>query len=251
MADDATTRTAHAWLSAHAEEHAVGTTADLNQYWYSEHTIATLVQAVREQQQQARGTRLKTAFVSTPSLFFSLNASERHDCRVLDYDRDLGADCPEFEFYDFNRPTDLPADLQHAFAMVVIDPPYIEQDCWRKYATTAHFLLAETGGLVIGTTVLENGELLEQLLGVTPNVFLPSIPNLPYQYAAYTNFWSPALSVRNGEVAQDPDEFLRAPRTTALDRGPGSAEAPIQGAGNAYDFEAMLEAELKRSGDGV
>eukprot|EP01052_Picozoa_sp_SAG31_P007387 SAG31_NODE_352_length_17229_cov_9.658669_12_plen_106_part_00 len=93
--------------------------------------------------------------------------------------------------------------------------------------------------------------LLEGELGVAPNVFLPSIPNLPYQYATFTNFHSPALSARNPEIEQDPDEFLHAPRDTALDRGPGSAEAPIRGAGAAYDFEAMLEAELRRTAGGA
>ena len=167
---------------------------------------------------------------------------------MLDFDRELGSGCDEFIFYDFNKPLDLPAELQHAFAMVVIDPPYIEEACWRQYAATAKFLLAEEGGLVLGTTVIENGELLHSLLGVSPNVFLPSIPHLPYQYAAYTNFESPALSVRNDEVAHDPGEFLSAPRTATLRRGPESAEAPLQGAGSAYDFEAMLEAELRRTG---
>ena len=56
---------------------------------------------------------------------------------------------------------------------------------------------------------------------MTPNVFLPSIPNLPYQYATFTNFHSPALSVRNPEVAQDPDEILHASREAALERAGG------------------------------
>jgi len=242
------------WLAEHAEEHTAGAEADLNQYWYSAHTISTLLQAVKEQM-AAKGMLegsacLKVAYISTPSLFFALDADERTGSRVLDFDRSLGAGCNEFVFYDYHQPTTLPAELQHAFTMVVIDPPYIEQDVWQKYAQTAKFLLAE-GGSVIGTTVIENGALLQAELGLTPNVFLPSIPHLPYQYAAFTNFQSPALSVRNPEVAQDPDEILHASRETALDRGPGSAEAPIRGAGAAYDFEAMLEAELRRTGGGA
>ena len=241
------------WLAEHAEEHAAGAAADLNQYWYSAHTIDVLLQAVKEQTTEGMlkdAARLKVAYVSTPSLFFAMDASERKGSRVLDFDRSLGEGCDDFVFYDYHHPIDLPAELQHAFSLVVIDPPYIEQDVWQKYAQTAKFLLAE-GGFVIGTTVIENGKLLEAELGVTPNVFLPSIPNLPYQYATFTNFHSPALSVRNSEVAQDPDEILHASREAALDRGPGSAEAPIRGAGAAYDFEAMLEAELRRTGGGA
>ena len=102
----------------------------------------------------------------------------------------------------------------------------------------------------ICTTVIENAALLEELLGVTPNTYLPSIPNLPYQYAVFTNFRHAALDERNLEVAHDPADFLAAPRQ-ALERGGGgpqqqAAEAPIRGAGAAYDFEAMIEAELRR-----
>jgi hypothetical protein len=71
--------------------------------------------------------------------------------------------------------------------------------------------------------------------------------------AAYTNYAAPALQVRNLEVAHDPDELLSAaPPTSAAGGGSGAsvaaAEAPIRGSGpGGYDFEAMIEAELRRS----
>ena len=246
MADHAR---AESWLRAHEEEHsAAGSNADLNQYWYSANTIATLVQAVREVPRA--GARLRCAFVSTPSLFFAMDPQECIDCRVLDYDRALGANYEQYVFYDFHEPTKLPAELAGAFGLVVIDPPYIEQDVWRQYSKTAKFLLAEDG-FVLGTTILENATLLHELLGVRPNNYLPSIPHLPYQYATFTNYQTAALQQRNPEVDHDPQEFLNASREAALDRGPTSAEVPIRGAGASYDFEAMLEAELKRAAGGV
>ena len=151
------------WLAQHAEEHAAGAAADLNQYWYSAHTIDALLQAVKDQTAEGMlkdTARLKVAYISTPSLFFALDASERTCSRVLDFDRTLGTGCDEYVFYDYNHPLDLPAELQRAFSLVVIDPPYIEQDVWQKYVQTAKFLLAE-GGFAIGTTVIENGALLE------------------------------------------------------------------------------------------
>jgi hypothetical protein len=42
---------------------------DLNQYWYSPHTIAVMVQEIEEH-------ATKVAFLSTPSLWFSLKESE-------------------------------------------------------------------------------------------------------------------------------------------------------------------------------
>lgn len=119
---------------------------------------------------------------------------------------------------------------------------FITEDVWRQYIETARHLLAPAGGLVVLTTVLENARLLAESLDAQPNTFLPSIPNLPYQYAVYTNFRTAVLDERNPEVAHDPAAFFAAPREAA----PPSAEAPLRGAGHSYDFEAMLEAELRR-----
>ena len=44
--------------------------------------------------------------------------------------------------------------------------------------------------------------LLRELLGVRPNVFLPSIPNLPYQYATFSSFDAPPLALRNPEARE-------------------------------------------------
>ena len=125
----------------------------------------------------------------------------------------------------------------------MIDPPFITADVGS--AETARLLL-RPGGLVVLTTVIENAPLLTDLFGVFPRVWLPSIPNLPYQYAAYTNFDAPRLSKPNPEVPHDPDAFL-----ASASRGSGAAEQssrdderPIQasgaGPGGAYDFDEMV-----------
>ena len=55
---------------------------DLNQYWYSKITIDTLCDAVRESASISGGNRV--AFLSTPSLFFSLSREERENCALFD-----------------------------------------------------------------------------------------------------------------------------------------------------------------------
>lgn len=246
---------ASAWLQANPEDHT-GRAADLNQYWYSAATIEVLCNAVRAcclQPPQAIA-RLDCAFVSTPSLFFSLDKEERSRCRVLDYDSALGDGEPGFSFYDFNAATDLPAELHGAFACVVIDPPFITQEVWLKYAETAKLLLAP-GGKVIGTTIIENASLLLEELGARPNTFLPSIPNLPYQYAVYTSFDCPPLHAVNPEVPHDPTEMLAAavqqppPADTAAPSSHAelsSSERPIRA--SSLSFEEMLAAQLAAEG---
>ena len=248
-----------AWLSQHSEDHT-GDAADLNQYWYSAPTIGVLCDVVRECCAAGAGSaaaaRLDCAFISTPSLFFAMEASERTRSRVLDYDRSLGTDEPGFIFYDFNAPSSVPAELHGAFACVVIDPPFITHEVWRQYAETARLLLAP-GGAVIGTTILENSGLLHELLGVVPNTFLPSIPNLPYQYAVYSSSRSSLLDAPNPELPDvDPAEVLAAAAERGRADGSAStaegaaaeaeAERPIRGR-PTYDFEAMLEASLTQT----
>lgn len=93
--------------------------------------------------------------------------------------------------------------------MLVIDPPFIVHDVWRKYAETAKLLLRpgvdENGvplGKVVCTTVIENAEVLNEILGVTPTVFQPAIPNLVYQYNLFTNYPSDTYSKRNPNIPE-------------------------------------------------
>jgi hypothetical protein len=71
--------------------------------------------------------------------------------------------------------------------VVVVDPPFITEEVWRKYAITAKLLLKPEGrfrvslfqictflgssvGKVILTTIAENKDLLFELFGATPTV---------------------------------------------------------------------------------
>lgn len=239
---NSTQQEAAAWLEGHVEDHT-GRAADFNQYWYSAATIATIVSVLREHCLPKHQGALDCAFVSTPSLFFALKPAERERSRLLEFDSTLGEGEPNFVFYDFNQPAALPAELEGSFSCVVIDPPFITSDAWLCYVQTARYLLAP-GGRVVLTTVIENAQLLNEQLGVRPNRYLPAIPNLPYQYAVYTNFAAAQLDQPNPEVPHDPDVFLAAP--SQVPQQPTAAEAPLRGAGHSYDFEAMLERELQR-----
>ena len=82
------------------------------------------------------------------------------------------------------------------------------------------------------------------LFGARPHAWLPSIPNLPYQYAAYTNFDAPRLSKPNPEVPHDPDAFLASASRDFGEQSSRDDERPIQasgaGPGGAYDFDEMV-----------
>ncbi|CAE7837205.1 EEF1AKMT1 [Symbiodinium sp. KB8] len=194
-----------------------GEREDLNQYWYSAASIQAVVGAVAQ-------LDCRTAFLSTPSIYFCLPKELRAKCMVFDFDKQWKDD-PGFVFYDFNDPTEFPEELLHTFDAVVIDPPFITREVWEKYTATAKALLREDptvpvdeaegeegkdggeeeqlsarGNLVIATTIHENAEFMGELLGVQPTAWQPSIPNLVYQYDLYANFPSERFAEKNPEI---------------------------------------------------
>ena len=180
---------------------------DLNQYWYSGVTIKALATGALEAACQGAAVGGRVAFLSTPSLYFSLPVASRVGHSVLDIDTQWSKD-PGFIRFDFNEdPTvALPPAAQGAYDLVVIDPPFITEPVWRRYALAAHALLREGAkGGVICTTVAENEGLLAELfVGCKPVPFQPSIPNLVYQYNTFTNVdpVPSALAVKNKEIPE-------------------------------------------------
>lgn len=179
--------------------------ANLNQYWYSAHTIAGLASEV-EEQASANGGDI--AFLSTPSLYFSISPSTRQRARLLDFDTQWAWD-PGFVAYDYKHPEALPVELKHRFAMVVIDPPFITKEVWKMYAKTTQYLLLRGSGdedekvskrKILCTTVSENAGLLQALLGVKERRFQPSIPTLVYQFSSFSNYKSARLDAINPEL---------------------------------------------------
>jgi hypothetical protein len=49
----------------------------------------------------------------------------------------------QFVLYDFKRPTNVPPALFGAFAAVVLDPPYLNADTLRAFASTVLLIVAD------------------------------------------------------------------------------------------------------------
>jgi hypothetical protein len=56
---------------------------------------------------------------------------------------------------------------------------------------------------VLASTIQENVSFMKELLGVSPQVFMPSIPTLVYQYNLYASYDSKHLNVKNPEIPDD------------------------------------------------
>ena len=183
-----------AWKQGNQFLEGTAERGDLNQYWYSNATL-------RAMGDEVEGHATRAGFLSTPSVYFSLGNEElRQRSGLFDLDEQWGSEAG-FVRYDFNHPEALPDALQGQFDYLVIDPPFITEEVWRMYAKAAKHLLDPAKGKLLCSTVPENAPFMEELLGVRPVVFQPSIPNLVYQYVFYTNYEPTALGVVNDEVA--------------------------------------------------
>lgn len=119
---------------------------------------------------------------------------------VFDYDikwkNDRG-----FVQYDYRESTNLPKDLLGSFDIIVIDPPFITHDVWKKYFETSKLLMKDpTTCKILLTTIDENQDLLKENLNVVPMKFKPCVPNLVYQYTLYTNYESETFNCKNPEI---------------------------------------------------
>eukprot|EP01065_Artemidia_motanka_P029924 TRINITY_DN35980_c0_g1_i1.p1 TRINITY_DN35980_c0_g1~~TRINITY_DN35980_c0_g1_i1.p1 ORF type:complete len:422 (+),score=157.79 TRINITY_DN35980_c0_g1_i1:74-1267(+) len=167
---------------------------ELNQYWFSAETVAAFVKEIQAQ------SKVGAAFVSTPSLYFSLTDEDlRSRSKVLEFDRQWEKD-PGFVFYDYRKPEEIPITLFGAFDYIVIDPPFITEEVWEAYTKTARLLLCP-GGKLLCTTVAENAPMMKTKLGVERVAFRPKIPNLVYQYDTFTSYRPTAfLDAQNPEI---------------------------------------------------
>lgn len=178
----------------------------LNQYWFSPYTIKAMLADMQSSPQ-------KIAFLSTPSLYFSLRPDLRKQCKLFDFDDQWASD-EGFVKYNYKEPEAIDKKFDGYFDYVAIDPPFITEDVWEKYAELTKRILAP-GGKIMMTTIFENEELMEKLLGCHRARFRPSIPNLIYQYSLFINYDSPTFDELNPEIdATDPP--LHSKKKTTL-----------------------------------
>ena len=170
---------------------------DLNQYWYSNRTISAMARDVED---VCAAPETRAAFLSTPSVYFSLSKEVRARSWCFDLDTQWQKE-PGYVCYDFNKPIGFEGadELKGTFDMVIIDPPFITREVWEKYTETARWLL-KPGGHVMGSTIQENAPFMKELLGVEPQAFMPSIPTLVYQYYLYASYESKHLKLKNPEI---------------------------------------------------
>lgn len=174
----------------------------LSQFWYTDKTAEILGRALLE------GADADTVIViaSAPSVYAAIkkfppeNLPTEH-IYILEYDERfklLGGS--NFSFYDYHKPNDIPNHLRNKCHRVLIDPPFLEEECQANSSIAAHNLLVKdtsertmTGDLRY-KLVTSTGERMKDVINVNyPDThitdFYPEHKNgLSNEFRCYASF---------------------------------------------------------------
>ncbi|KAK3487238.1 putative N6-adenine methyltransferase-domain-containing protein [Neurospora crassa] len=213
-------------LQAEAEErHALNVklsmdafTEDWNesQFWYSDETATFLAK------QLLAGATPTTsiAVVSAPSVFVQLKNLLNSDAykdkpkpklTLLEHDNRFAVFADEFVFYDFAQPLKLPSHLKGAFDRVIVDPPFLSEDCQTKAALTVRWMLKSEENDEKPKIIACTGERMETLVteklyksyGLRTTTFEPKhARGLSNEFYCYANF---EVKPEEGAGAETPE----------------------------------------------
>ncbi|BEI82244.1 hypothetical protein CcaverHIS002_0301120 [Cutaneotrichosporon cavernicola] len=166
----------------------------MSQFWNDENTARKLA---RECVSQAKGGTI--VLISSPSVFLMLKKmGVPNKLLLLEYDSRFSV-FPEFRFYDFARPLSL-GGMKEQAAVVLVDPPYVNAECFSKAAQTTR-ALSGPDTKIIACTGWVVRHCAAETLGVKMINFRPGhAGGLATPFRAYVNYES-----KNPSFMYDPD----------------------------------------------
>ncbi|EEU35042.1 uncharacterized protein NECHADRAFT_37472 [Fusarium vanettenii 77-13-4] len=173
-----------------------------SQFWFLDETAFVLA----DQLLDGASASSTIGVLSTPSVFVALKNRLRHwpvedRPKVVLFEHDHRFSVfPEFVFYDFQRPLQLPGLC--FIDSIIIDPPFFSSDCQTKFALTARWLLKPASPRVIVCTGERMSSLVSKLyrsLKVYSTTFEPAHSGLSNHYYCYANFESSTWDWRSDD----------------------------------------------------
>lgn len=162
----------------------------LSQFWYNEGTKETLSK-ICEKLLNGAG-KMQIALLSCPSLYEAIRkVNADGDVTLFEYDRRFSCYGADFVFYDYNNVSNDPEymhDHLHQFDIVIMDPPFLAEECIVKLAQIVNKISKPNAKLI-----LCSGEVVEdwasKYIGLTKCNFRPEHErNLGNTFASYANF---------------------------------------------------------------
>lgn len=166
----------------------------MSQFWYSDSTAETLLDALLED--ATEDTIICIA--SAPSVYAIINKRDpstlpTKNIYLFEFDKRFELLCGKdhFGFYDYNEPENFREDLKGKVDVLLIDPPFLEVECQKKSSETAKLLLKDptNSKLVTCTGERMKDNVLNNYSGVHVTDFYPEHKNgLSNEFRCYANF---------------------------------------------------------------
>ena len=122
----------------------------LSQFWYSNETASAIANESK--------TDGKVGFISFPSAYMAYKRLFQSKTTLFEFDERFSC-FEDFVFYDFNRPTRINQALHNTFDVLVIDPPFLSDECLTKMLETAKLL-----GTIDCRIIICTGKVMEPLI---------------------------------------------------------------------------------------
>ncbi|KAK8217955.1 putative N6-adenine methyltransferase-domain-containing protein [Phyllosticta capitalensis] len=166
-----------------------------SQFWYNDATATALARQLLD----GATDETRIAVVSTPSVFVQIKNllatpeyQVRPEVKLLEYDERFAV-FKEYVPYDFAMPTRLPPHLKGRFDRIILDPPFLSEDCQTKSALTLRWLARSWDGS--SQLIICTGERLQDLIkklygraGVRATDFDVVHAGLKNEFYCYANF---------------------------------------------------------------
>ncbi|KAJ2156412.1 Protein-lysine N-methyltransferase efm5 [Coemansia sp. RSA 552] len=159
----------------------------LSQFWYDEKTAEFMAKRALA---HTEGEDY-VGFISSPTAYVAFrNMAPDRKGFVFEYDQRFELFKEQFVFYDYNNPLDLPnaLELKSKFKFLVVDPPFLNEDCLLKTLQTVKFLAHKDARVMISTGQVMQ-ELARKLIGARVSSFYPAHRGgLANEFCCYTTF---------------------------------------------------------------
>jgi len=165
-----------------------------SQFWYSSNFSALMAKEAISLGGKRREDSIPVtiACLACPSIYQAIAESSAVNviAYLFEFDQRFAVYSPFFISYDFNHPTDVPTSLHHKADFIILDPPYINMDCFNQTMQTAQLLAkVDSSTRMIANTGSVLADKIERIYNMRTVQTQPTHRvNIMNPFSCYTNY---------------------------------------------------------------
>ncbi|KAG0003749.1 hypothetical protein BGZ65_001383 [Modicella reniformis] len=171
----------------------------LSQFWYDDATSEKLAREVLSN----TDANSIACCISSPTAYvklMSMNPPNTNNLFLFEFDTRFDVYGRQFVHYDYSKPLEfrLSQELKGSVDMIIVDPPFLSEECLTKTLQTVRFLLRKGGKVVLCTGLVMLKIAKEDGLELT--TFHPGHQNgLSNDFRCYVNYQSNQFPLKEQE----------------------------------------------------